>query len=198
MTSAIAIDCFVIGGGPSLRGFDFTALPPAYRIGANKSAWLADCDALITLDRRFWQEFRPQISAFDGPVYVSDNALTFAPTLPNAKVMRLTRSDGLARDHDEIRGSNSGYAALNLAVLFGFRNIGLLGLDFRCEDNATHYHEGYAWQPAATSRSLRTWAKAFDTIAEDLGYFGARVFNFIGPHGSNVTAFPTIPLESLT
>ena len=192
------IDCFVIGGGPSLRGFSFWNLPPAYRIGANKAAWLADCDAFITLDRKFWQEFRPHIAAFEGQVYVSDNALEYAPATPGAVVMRRSRSDGLSLDPREIRGVNSGYAGLNLAVLLGFRNIGLLGFDFRCDDTGTHFHDGYIWQPRATARSLATWARAFDTALDDLAMAGARVTNFVGPGGSNVTAFPTQPLESLT
>jgi hypothetical protein len=184
--------CYVIGGGPSLKGFDFGRLPQGYRIGANKSAWLANADCFITVDKNFHKKFRKEIGDFNGAKYASLNE-----DEPIEGVTYLTheRSNGLSTDPTRITGSNSGYAALNLAYQKGYGEIALLGFDFKWTDNQSHFHDGYIGQSKNTNRFLATWARAFDTIPPMLG--DVKVINFVGPQGSNITAFPTRPLEDL-
>lgn len=189
-------DCFVIGSGPSLEGFDFGQLPKSvYRIGANKSAWLADCDALVSIDRRFHREFRKEIEAFPG-----DKFMSRAEDVPIPGVVYLAyeRGDGLSEKLNTLKGSNSGYAAMNLAYLLGYKKIALLGFDFGWgNDSKSHFHDGYTWQSNAAHRHLRTWARAFPKAKPQLDAKGVEVINYVGPSGSAITAFETRPLSCL-
>lgn len=188
--NATDIDCFVIGSGPSLTGFDFTKLPDVPRIGANKGAWIANCQSLVTLDRHFPRKCRAEIEAFDGEVIIA--AVKDEPRLiEKATYVKRERGDGFS-NAGALRGYDSGFAALNLAWQRGYRRIGLLGFDFKWDGRKTHFHEGYQNQNSKTPQMLERWALAFDRVANLVD-----AINYVGPQGSNVTAFPTRPLEEL-
>jgi hypothetical protein len=188
--SVTDIDCFVIGSGPSLTGFDFSRLPDAPRIGANKGAWIADCDTLVTLDRHFPRKCRAEIEAFQGEKVfaVSRDDTRY---IENVTYVKRERGDGFS-NAGALRGYDSGFAALNLAWQRGYKRIGLLGFDFKWDGRKTHFHEGYHNQNSKTPQMLERWALAFDRVANLVD-----AINYVGPQGSNVTAFPTRPLEEL-
>lgn len=185
------IDCFVIGSGPSLTGFDFSVLPDGVpRIGANKSGWLADCQSLVTLDRHFPRKCKEELEAYQGEIIIA--ALDEEPRLiENATYVRRERGDGFS-NAGALRGYDSGFASLNLAWQRGYKRIGLLGFDFKWQRDKSHFHDGYASQNKKTAQMLERWALAFDRVTHLVN-----CINFVGPHGSNVTAFPTRPLEEL-
>ena len=103
------------------------------------------------------------------------------------------RGDGFSTDPDTLRGSNSGFAALNLAYLLGYREIALLGFDFQWSAGNSHFHDGYAWQNRQADRHLATWCRAFDTIDQS----DVNIVNFVGPSGSRIKAFEVRPLSDL-
>lgn len=187
--------CYVIASGPSLLGFDFDALPEGTRIGANRSSWLANCDLLVTVDKNFHRKERERITEFGDRAYVAlsekfeeypdVNYWAYAPGLP-----------GLALAPNTLGGSNSGFAALNLAVQLGFTEIALLGFDYRWVQGRSHFHEGYN-QRAHIERQLHQWSRAHDNAAPQLRAKGVNVTNFVGPMGSMVKAYPTAPLSDL-
>jgi hypothetical protein len=187
--------CYVIASGPSLIGFDFDALPQGFRIGANRSAWLAKCDALVTVDRNFHRKEAERIAAFGANAYV---ALPDAQLpIPGATYWHYARCmEGLSFAPQSLAGSNSGFAAFNLAVQLGYTDIALLGFDLKWDGSRSHFHEGYN-QRASVDRNLAVWAKAFDNAARQLTGKGITVTNFVGPMGSRVKAFPTAPLADL-
>lgn len=183
-------DCFVIGSGPSLTGFDFTKLPPAVRIGANKGAWIADCDTLVTLDRHFPRKCQAEIEAFQGEKIIA--ALPEEMFLDGVTYVKRERGDGFSESPFALRGYDSGFAALNLAYQRGYKRIALLGFDFKWDGRKSHFHDGYASQNSKTPMMLERWALAFNRVANKVN-----CINYVGPLGSNVTAFPTRPLEDL-
>jgi hypothetical protein len=188
--------CYVIASGPSLEGFDFDRLPEGYRIGANKSAWLANCDALVTLDGRFWRGHQREIAAFQGPKYVTELVVENQPT-HGAHIAKRARFAGMTETLDEMTGSNSGFAALNIAYLLGYGEIAMLGFDFKWSKAKSHFHNGYPWQSRNTHSQLGRWAREFDHTVAQFKAKNVNVINFVGPEGSNVTAFPTRPLGDL-
>lgn len=188
--------CYVIGGGPSLTGFDFDTLPEGYRIGANKVGWLADCDALVTVDRNFHRFYSGQLSAFPGEVYVAIDG--DYERLPGVTYWVHRRDEGFALKCGFLCGSNSGYAALNLAFLLGFKEIALLGFDFMWDEDRSHFHDGYTKQSRNVDRQLGNWVRSFKDAAPQLKAAGVSVTNFVGPKGSRLTTFPLAPLEDLT
>ena len=187
--------CYVIASGPSLIGFDFDALPGGVRIGANRSAWLANCDLLVSVDRNFHNKERDRIAAFGDRAYIalSDvhnhipdvNYWALAPGLP-----------GLASAPNTLAGSNSGFAALNLAVQLGYTDIALLGFDYKWDGGRSHFHEGYN-QRKHVERQLQQWSRAHDHAAPQAKALGVTITNFVGPMGSMVKAYPTAPLSDL-
>lgn len=186
-------DCFVIGSGPSLEGFDFARLPPAYRIGANKSAWLADCDCLVTIDPKFHKAFREQIRAFSGERII---ARAEGERIEGVTYVEYQRGRGLAKA-GAVGGLNSGFAALNVAAQKGFKRIGLLGLDFQWVHGRSHFHDGYAWQNKDTHKFLQRWATEFNEVFDQLADAGVEVVNYVGPSGSGITCFEKRPLTDL-
>lgn len=185
------IDCFVIGSGPSLTGFDFTKLPPDVpRIGANKSGWLADCQSLVTLDRHFPRKCQKELEAYQGEIIIAVSR-DDPRTIERATYVPRERGDGFG-NAPALRGYDSGFAALNLAWQRGYNAIALLGFDFKWHGSKTHFHEGYHGQNKKTAQMLERWALAFNRVANKVN-----AVNYVGPHGSNVTAFPTRPLEEL-
>lgn len=187
--------CYVIASGPSLRGFDFDALPSGARIGANRSAWLANCDMLCTVDRNFHRKEAERITAFGANAHValSDKS----PPLPGVTYWSyLSAAPGLALTPNTLAGSNSGFASFNLAIQLGYTEIALLGFDYKWDAGHSHFHEGYG-QRQSVERNLRVWANAFDEAARQLRGKNIHVTNFVGPMGSMVKAFPTAPLHEL-
>lgn len=187
--------CYVIASGPSLLGFDFDALPDGFRIGANRSAWLAKCDAFITVDKNMHMHEAERIARFGANAHVALAARTL--TLPNVTYWTLTRGlEGLAWAPNTLTGSNSGFAALNLAVQLGYTEIALLGFDFKWDMGRSHFHEGYN-QKRHVDQQLENWAQAFNAVAPQTQQRDIRITNFVGPQGSRVKAFPTRPLAAL-
>jgi hypothetical protein len=185
------IDCFVIGSGPSLAGFDFDKLPrDVPRIGANKSGWLAKCQTLVTLDRHFPRKCEKELSLFDGEIVMAV-AYDQPRLIKGATYVLRERGDGFG-DVGALRGCDSGFAALNLAWQRRYKRIGLLGFDFKWDGAKTHFHEGYVDQNKKTPGMLERWALTFNHVSNLVN-----AVNYVGPKGSNVTAFPTRPLEDL-
>jgi hypothetical protein len=181
----------IIAGGPSLSQTRFKDLPPFFRIGVNRSAWLADCDALVTMDGRFERSFEREVCNFRGM------------TLSSARPVTLTRNvlrcnpgprSGMSRAFPTLHGNNSGHAAVNAALLLGFKRIYLLGFDFTTTERS-HWHEGYRWEePAMASRYAR-WAADLDACAPGIAARGHTVVNVLGMSPSRLTAYPVMSLE---
>jgi hypothetical protein len=146
--------CFVIGGGPSLRGFDFGRLAGELVIGVNRAFEVLDPAVLYSMDLRFlrwvctgtlgaeaterfvnvratkaWLRDGPHVG-FESGIYRIDanhgDDLTFA------------LEDGFCRQN------NSGFGALNLALCLGCPEVYLLGFDMHGEAGMQQWwHDGY-------------------------------------------------------
>jgi len=195
---------YIVGGGPSLKGFDFSRIRGAgYLLGCNKSAWWAGCDGLFTLDQHFARMHRKDIADFvsygrDAWLAMPVNDDRHDP-IPGAHYVIRDRGKGLSDDPRYIYGVNSGFGALGLAYMMQAPSIALLGLDMQYgKDGSTHAHEGYSWHnPKAHRWMCRFWSKAFDQAAQQCAAAGIEVINYVGPQGSAITAFPTAPLDDL-
>jgi hypothetical protein len=100
---------------------------------------------------------------------------------------------GLSLDPSVIhQGGNSGYQALNLAVLLGARRILLLGFDMGGE----HWHPRHPYGLNNPSEgNFARWLRAFETGLPDLERAGVEVIN--ATPGSALNCFPKANLEVL-
>jgi len=107
--------CFVIGGGESLRGFDFSQLD-GVTIGTNMSYRFHNSDYLYVQDKNFLK--MNDLSDFKGKIITEEDL------------------------ESQIKPNNSGFGALLFAKQLGCNPIYLLGFDMQCK-NHTHFHDYY-------------------------------------------------------
>ena len=185
---------YIVGGGPSLTGFDFAALPTERKIGANVVSWMAGCGTCVSIDRNFPKHYRDQLLAFKGRIILATPPNE--PPIPRAEYWIKAADQTFSFAPNTLGGTTSGVAALNYAVQMGYTDIALIGMDYKWVGDQTHFHAGYG-QPRQIVDRLAVWAKAFNPVAPKLAERGIRVVNYVGPHGSLVTAFPTAPLSEV-
>lgn len=88
-------------------------------------------------------------------------------------------------------GTNSGYQAINIAVLAGAKRILLLGYDMRFPGGKSHWHSGH---PIKVPEGHYTgYGKQFDTMKPQLARLEVDVVNCT--QGSALKAFPISTLE---
>jgi hypothetical protein len=96
--------------------------------------------------------------------------------------------DGLSLAPNGVHtGSNSGYQAVNLAVLAGAKRILLLGYDMKFQGARTHWHGGHPIRTASPS-TYKGFASRFHSLVEPLSRLGVEVINCTP--GSALDAFP--------
>lgn len=144
-------DVFVIGGGTSLRGFDWTRLYREKTIGCNQAFRLGEkvCDICVfgdykfvyNRDRTLRKSNAVPMSQFRGTI------LTNEPKLKNVNLPWIhwtaRISSGLGRDHTALGWNcNTGALAINVALVLGAKNVYLLGFDMQLsDDNKPNWHD---------------------------------------------------------
>jgi len=147
--------CFLIGGGPSLRGFDFERLRGAGRVIAINKAFMDApfADMLFSMDHRFYNWLRiginknmvgakQKFAEFQGIKCWLDINNSFYDGIyfvvgKRGGDMAVSLEDGIPP------GNNSGYAAIQIAMVLGCDPIYLLGYDMNHDNGVSHYHGGY-------------------------------------------------------
>lgn len=172
---------YIVGGGESLIGFDFSVLRGKDVIAINKSILdVPFAKYFITMDYSFVDK-KSDATIFDNNeakkyfvvalnndyIKYQDNA--YVDTRTNYRY-DLSRFDEIivskadsgigASFEDFVHGCNSGFSALQLAILLGYKEIYLLGIDMDA-DNNTHYHHRYSENLQYFRRRLRFYFPYF-------------------------------------
>lgn len=141
-------DVFVIGGGPSLQGFDWQLLVSEKTLGCNSAFKLgpAVCKACVFGDKKWWEFNRDELAKYAAhrPVYTNCTAL-FRQAAPWLRMMPREGS-GLHREALGWNG-NTGAAAINLALVLGARRVYLLGFDLKARGAQSNWHAWHPWGP---------------------------------------------------
>ena len=133
-------DVFIIGGGPSLRKFDFELLKPELTIGCNSAFMLGVeiCKICIFGDRNWFNTFEKGLAKYEGAVF------TNCKSLLNTKLPWLWTMPRSERgfSHTALAwNNNTGVSAINLAFLLGVKRIYLLGFDMRRTVEHSNWHD---------------------------------------------------------
>ena len=204
--------CFIIGGGPSLVGFDFSQLDGEKTIGINKAFVHYHATVNYSMDHTFfemvelnrrpsqdhyelhkkWCEYHG-IKLFLRTTRQRYNENVYYVSDLGKKGVSFNLQQGI------YKGNNSGCGALMLAVALGCKRIGLLGYDFVIQQDGvkvkTHWHEGY---DRGTIRSMLRNLENFRDCIEELGpclpEMGVSVYN-LNPD-SGLRCFEKISMES--
>ncbi len=128
---------YILGGGPSLKGFDFTRLRDKFVIGCNDAYQLGMdvVDVLFFGDKGWWDKHKDRVNAqYFNPVY---SRHTFA----NKRYLKTSEEDLSDDPTSVVWHRNSGCASLNLALLYGATKIVLLGFDMQLGgDGNSNWH----------------------------------------------------------
>lgn len=165
ITQATNEVCFIVGGGPSLIGFDFNQLSGFDTIAVNKAVeYLHNPTYFITTDYTYFLKaslpidkinLKTQHSYFIAnmiPKYMSFNhgyitdtrdMRQYSDLYKYGSVIESTKKNGFGLNiKDFCNGGNSGHCAIQLALLKGYKKIYLLGFDLMI-NNQTHFHQSY-------------------------------------------------------
>jgi len=177
--------CWVVGGGPSLKDFDMSILKGELVIGINRAFEVCDPTILLAMDERFWgwvttgklgENTLTKYNAYDGVkcwAYFPTNShlvpsdeCFFLKNNPTLKPFHTNLADGLRW------GSNTGYAAINLAFALGANPIYILGFDMTPtqDKKKVWWHNGYGdqdgQQGGVYTLFKEEWREAADAVAE--------------------------------
>ena len=161
---------FCVGGGPSLKGFDWDKLKGKKVIAINRAFQvLPEAQYIYFSDLKFWNGYREELLKHSAIKVTGDKRIKHDKVVS----YRFTGLKGIDIKPGCLRtGNNSGYAAINLAIHLGAKFIMLLGYDMDYTDG-THWHEGYPTRSGKIKKML-PW---FDSMKHDLEYLGVQVFN---------------------
>lgn len=131
-------DVFVLGGGPSLKGFDWNLLRGKHVIGCNNAINLGFdvCEICFFSDYDWFQDHYTELSNFPG--YIVTHCTSLA-SRPESWIRYMPREpEGLFREALGF-GGNSGVGALNLALILGAKRVFLLGIDCCPGEDGEYY-----------------------------------------------------------
>lgn len=194
------LDAFIIGGGSSLRTFDWSLLRNERAIGCNQAFRHGPevCDFVVFCDKKFILEadkpragFYDELQVFPNPVITSDPALAVRH-ISWLKCMKRypigLHTDGLGYN------LNTGASAINLALLLGARTVYLLGFDMHLDSTGRpNWHDRLIDTPSECvyTRMLGS----FGNVSKDLRvkFPGREVFNITDD--SRLEVFPKIAVR---
>jgi hypothetical protein len=176
----ITKECYIVAGGPSLKGFDWSLLDNKFTIAINRSyEVLPNANIVYFTDNDFWKIHEKGILAHKGKK-VKGSLPSRVIKHPEVEEYILTSPTGLEMTAGKLNhGHNSTYAAINLATQMGFKKIYLLGVDMKWgtpKDRSTsHWHNGHKrTDPESVYKKM---SKCYETIVEPLKKQGVEVFN---------------------
>jgi hypothetical protein len=141
-------DVFIIGGGKSLKHFDWSCLIPECTIGCN-DAYKHGVDITKICyfgDVKFFKYYKEELSVFEGTCF------TDAPSLYKNREKWLWILQRYTIISEKALGwfSSTGSGAVSLAILLGAKRIFLLGFDMcLAEDGESNWHPNMLDSPDA-------------------------------------------------
>lgn len=189
--------CFIVGGGPSLKGFDWSQLDGELTIAVNRSFEYFDPTILFSADNRFWRYMwngelgEQSTSLFEKFIGIKVGASTTLMFPESVKTVNVSGEFGRTFKDGIKIGGNSGYAALNLAVCLGANPIYLLGFDMHTTHRQEWFHDGYPDNNDPVS--YRSFQKTLQKIAPKLADWGIQVINLNPDSALKCFDFGTMP-----
>jgi len=183
---------FLIGGGPSLTGFDFERLRGRGIIVAINDAvrYVPFADVAFTIDTVWLEKRADLLRDFPGEI-VAAVPVNYQCPVERARLFRRVNAGGVSAFDDTLfTGGNSGFAALAMAIKRGASPIHLLGYDMTA---AGHWHRGYSWRSRFGVLQYPKWAVRFASLAGLAQSLGADVINC--NRSSAVTAFRHVTID---
>ena len=175
--------CVVVGGGPSLSGFDFGQLNGFDTIAINKAVeFIQNPTYFITTDYSYFLKASlpiekikqktqhtyfvanmepPYMSFQNNQVIDTRRNFVYEDLYQYTGVIQSNKTTGFGSTLTEFsHGSNSGHCGIQLALLLGYKKIYLLGFDLNTEGQS-HFHQSYG---EIEQRSFKAKASVYSSI----------------------------------
>lgn len=183
---------YIIGGGPSLSGFNWEDLVGKKTIAINKSILhYPNADIIYWTDSRVYGWYKAAIDNAKGLKITIRDHSSYST---DVKILKKNNNFGLCESNDSLcHGNNSGYAAINLAYLLGVTKIVLLGYDMKNSNKQSHYHEGYPVPATADLVYKDQFLPGFNILADSLREKNVKVYN--ASPDSLLTVWPKLTIK---
>ena len=174
---------FVFGGGPSIKGNDYSGLSHYRSIAANSSfkigKWI---DVCLFGDFGWWDHFggRENTRSFPGLI-VSCNPAKVFHIIPRVVQVNRGKHVGIDTKTNYIAWNyNTGFAAINLAYHFGARTIVLIGFDMKADGKEKNWHKDYhvdGVRPKPVKGMWKRYMSCVPAIQKDAERLGVTILN---------------------
>lgn len=191
--------CFVAASGPSLTEEVFAALGGELVLAVNDAYRLLPHAAVLYACDAAWWDLHKGVPNFTGERWTSHglapkNDKRHIAGKYQLHVIAGLEQPGFSRKSSVIHyGNNSGFQAVNLAILFGADPIILVGFDMR-EINGKRHFFGNHKAPLGERMAFSVWIGNFAKAAKMLGPT-PRIIN--ATPGSALTCFPRMSLAEV-
>jgi len=183
----------IVASGPSLTQsqvdyckdkVDVMVINDNYKL-APWAKWLYGCDF------DWWGvHYKTIRSIFTGELWTQDERAFNA--WDNINLIEGENKRGLGKDGKIHFGQNGGYQAINLAYLWGYDTILLIGYDMKLDSNGKRHWFGDHPEPLDKKANYANWIARFQELAADLEEQHIKVYNC-----TNSTALDCFEIEKL-
>ncbi len=188
-------ECFILGGGPSLKNIDVSRLRGHRVIAVNNAYQLGDfIDVMFFGDCRWFHLHKKQLLSFAGlKLTTCEQHVKY----PGIKVVRRkTNINGLSNNPGLLAWNlSSGACAINVATLLGVKRIVLLGFDMQKIDGHSNWHKDHGTSNNPKHNPYRKFMSRFAQIAKSLQSMNVECIN--ATPGSALTEFPIVEPETV-
>lgn len=186
-------DVFIIGGGDSLRSFDWELLRNELTIGCNDAYLFGKdiCKICVFGDHKWFRKHRDKLEQYKGVV------ITNCTQLLHTKLEWLWATPRKGKGLGELKlgwNKNTGALAVNLALLLGAKRIYLLGFDMHLsKEGKPNWHDNMINR--ASVGVYEKFIEAFTRVSIDLKkkFPGREVINVT--NNSDLDIFPKIACD---
>jgi len=159
---------FIIGGGTSLNGFDYSILKNEDTITVNRSIFdVPNPNYWITMDYNNYLVNLRDDKRYEKFIFnTAQKYLIVKRTILKnyydvtdiQHIIFASNEKYFGNDYENFaHGNNSGFCALQLAIIKRYKEIYLLGVDLCTKDGKSHYHDDYS----ALKSNYERWFKNF-------------------------------------
>lgn len=186
---------YILGGGPSLDGFDFERLKGERVIAVNnaympgRAPW---APVLYFMDWGWYGIHKNALAKWSGLKITSADK---CKNEPGIKVVRWRHRLGLDDDPRFMtRGTCSGFGAISIAAKLGGKKIILFGFDMRVVDGRHNYHNEH-FREIKTEIYVNNFIRPFESFVKAAEERGIEIIN--ATPGSALPSFPIVDPEEV-
>lgn len=201
---------FILGGGPSIKNINLSFISGEDTICVNKSIDLIKNPTFfITMDYSFFAKTRSSVESITAKAksshfivnkqhdYIKEIRGHYIDTRNNFRYVGLEHFSSVIESNTAVNektgfglslrefshGNNSGYCAIQFAILAGYKEIYLIGFDLgsTSDTGETHFHKAYPQVPIEKYR-------------QTLSGYASHLINSLG----KISAFSSVSIKTLT